>query len=356
MQLTLIVPELVWPEPDDRQTLDAAVCPALSALLTRSPCERRTPQSLEATLADAFGLPPGAPYAAFRLLGEPQAASFPAKTSRWVCADPVHLRFHQERIILADNRHFGIALAEAQALAGELNRHFGDIGTFHVASAERWYLALAETAPGDGFARFDVPPLSAVAGRRVDRQLPETQDNGWLRKLLNEAQMIMHGHPVNAAREAEGRPAINSLWLWGAGSLPERRASGLGALWSTQPLAIGLARAAGLPVQPVPQYPARLLAQAAPDSHQLVVLDNLLDPVQYEDGEAYVAALETLEKHWFAPLKKALISGRLTRLRIASTTAYGLLAWECTRREQWKFWQRPESLAALAQNLAKGSP
>ena len=37
---------------------------------------------------------------------------------------------------------------------------------------------------------------------------------------MNEAQMILHTHPVNAEREARGMPAVNSVWLWGGGTLP----------------------------------------------------------------------------------------------------------------------------------------
>lgn len=359
MQLTLIVPELVWPEPDDRQTLDAVAAPGLNALLARSRRTRRPPQSLEATLADAFGQPVGTPYGAFRVLGETLAAQLAVEDACWVCADPVHLRFHQERIILADSGSIGVELAEAQALAGELNRHFGDVGTFHVASADRWYLQLAGTTR---LGEFDVPPLSAVAGRRVERQLPETAQTGWLRKLLNEAQMVMHGHAVNAERQASGRPPINSLWLWGAGALPPRgdstqdgASSGMfDGVWSTQPLALGLARAAGIPTHVVPRDLDTLLAHAAPGTHHLVVLDELLGPVHYEDGDAYAAALNALETRWFAPLRKALARGRVTRLRLEASTAYALLAWDSGRADQWKLWQRPQTPAALAHDLAQG--
>ena len=39
-----------------------------------------------------------------------------------------------------------------------------------------------------------------------------------LRRLQNEAQMVLHGHPVNQARETRGEPTVNSLWLDHAGS------------------------------------------------------------------------------------------------------------------------------------------
>ena len=349
MQLTLLVPELIWPEPDDRDTLDALACPALNTLLARSRLTRRAPQSLEATLTDAFGLPEGAPYGALRLLGESAAPAGLAADACWLCADPVHLRFQQNQLILADSGSFGIELDEAQAIAGALNAHFSGVGNFHVAAAERWYLQLAATS---GLDQIDVPPLSAIAGRRVEQQLPATPQTAKLRRLLNEAQMVLHEHPANALRENAGRLPINSLWLWGAGVLPPHMGKNFTAVWSSNPLALGLGRAAGVPVQAVPHDAATLLASRTPGSHHLVVLDELLGPVQYQDGEAYRAALLALEERWFAPLQKALASGKLKQLRIEASTAYGALAWESGRSEQWKLWRRAQPLASVALQLA----
>jgi len=354
MQLTLLVPELIWPEPDDRGTLDDLDCPALNTLLARSRRTSRPPQSFEATLADAFGHQEGAPYAAFRLFGELETRIDPANDC-WIAADPVHLRFHQERLILADSGSFGISLGEAHALADALNSQLSDVGRFHVASAERWYLQLVASAGPDAAAlsSFDVPPLSAVAGRRIERLLPETTQARELRKLLNEAQMILHTHATNQQRESEGRLPINSLWLWGAGSLPPRSKSNFDAVWSSNPLALGLARAAGVPTHPLPLDAATLFAHTAAQTSHLVVLDELLGPAQYENGEAYRTGITGLECRWFAPLHSALAKGRIGQLHIEASTAYATLAWESRRRDQWKLWRRAQPLAALAKELAK---
>lgn len=354
MQLTLLVPELIWPEPDDRDTLAGLLCPALYTLLARSRRTRRPPQSLEATLTDAFSHPEGAPYAVFRLLGEPETRINPANDC-WIAADPVHLRFHQERMILADSGSFDISLNEAQALVDTLNIQLSDVGRFHVATAERWYLQLAARAGLDvaALSGLDVPPLSSVAGRRIERLLPETTQARELRRLLNEAQMLLHTHATNQQRESEGRLPINSLWLWGAGTLPPPRASSFDGVWSSDPLARGLARAAGVPTHPVPLDAAILFEHAAAQTSHLVVLDELLGPAQYENREAYRAGITGLESRWFAPLRTALAMGRIGQLRIEASTAYAALAWVSQRRDQWKFWRRPQPLTVLAKELAK---
>ena len=146
---------------------------------------------------------------------------------------------------------------------------------------------------------------------------------------------------------------LNSLWFWGAGRLPARREAEFDGVWSTAPLAVGLGRAAGVPAHPFPVDATALLRHAAPDSRHLVLLEDLLGPARYENGEAYRHVLADLEERWFAPLRAALASGQLTHLRLAATTAYAALTWESRRHDQWRFWRRTQPLAEIVRTLAK---
>ncbi|MEO8409214.1 MAG: hypothetical protein ABI478_01475 [Propionivibrio sp.] len=352
MQLTLLIPELIWPEPDDNDTLDDLACPALLTLLARSRLSRRDPQSLEATLTDLFGHGENAPYAAFRLLGEADDV-WETGNKHWLCADPVHLRLLQERVVLADSRQFGIELDEAQILAAALNEHLGDACRFHVATADRWYLQVNDAALQ---ITLDTPPLSAATGRNVERLLPETTEARPLRKLHTETQMLLHAHPLNTARETAGRMPINSLWFWGAGRLPARNdeeTSRFDGVWSINPLATGLARAAGVPTHPLPVALANFLEHAVPESGHLIVVEDLLAPVQYENGADYRTTIADLERRWFDPLRAALLAGKIRQLRIEAPTAYAVLSWESRRSDQFKLWRRAQTLQALAGELAK---
>ena len=99
MPLTLLIPELLWPEPEDRATQDALACPALATLLARAQFRRAPAVSYEAALCDTAGLPENAPYAALRRLGEsggPEGANEASGANTagdWLAVDPVHLRF-----------------------------------------------------------------------------------------------------------------------------------------------------------------------------------------------------------------------------------------------------------------------
>lgn len=348
MHLRLLIPELVWSEPGDAATLADLPCPQLERLLARGRLGRQPRAAWESVVAAEFGLAADAPYGALRLLGEGPAGEA-ARDGWWLCADPVHLRLHQERMVLADAGAVGIDAAEAEALVAALNEHFaaGDIpgceagARFVAPAADRWYLRLGAGRP------VNAAPLSAVAGRRL-----ETLPAG-LVHFVNEAQTLLHAHPANARREAAGQPPINSLWLWGGGTLPHSLRAAVAGVWSDAPLASGLALAAGIPRRPQPAGLAPLLADAAPGTTRLAVIDTLLAPALYEDGDVWRDAMIRLEAAWFAPLAAALARGRLRDAVIVAPTAYGVLEWRLDRKTLWKFWQRPQALADLARRLAE---
>ncbi|MES2770674.1 MAG: hypothetical protein V4623_01630 [Pseudomonadota bacterium] len=389
MQLTLIIPELIWPQANERSAFSATaegkpIAHALSKLLARSSLQRAPQQALEYTLAQQFTWPPALandfPYAALRQLGEsspiaPESGTAASDTpdanasaSLWLCADPVHLNFQQDKFIVVPGDQLELSLNAMQTLAADLNHslaglteHIGLKACLSPASAERWYLAL--TAPtasayaelAHTLASAKIQPLSHVAGQALQQPLPETKAARSLRKLLNEIQMLLHVHPFNTARSNAGQSTLNSLWLWGssAEALPIRLNSPFQAVWSTQTLAIGLARAAQIAQHNPPSTAAKLFAQMQPGEHHLVLLEDLIDATQKQEAEAYRNTLGGLDQGWFAPLHQALRKRQLRRLNLISSSAYGNLHWHSTALDQWKIWRTTPSLCKLAKTLAE---
>ena len=68
VRLTLLVPELIWPEPNDQLTLGKLSVPGFEWLAARANFERQAKQPFETALAAQFGLD-AAPFGALRLLG-----------------------------------------------------------------------------------------------------------------------------------------------------------------------------------------------------------------------------------------------------------------------------------------------
>ena len=91
--------------------------------------------------------------------------------------------------------------------------------------------------------------------------------------LLNEAQMLLHAHPVNEAREARGELAINSLRLWGAGRAPGSAHCRWQSVTADDPAVRGAARLAGARHRPLPTSAQEWLDRLPEEGRHLALLD-----------------------------------------------------------------------------------
>jgi hypothetical protein len=327
--IELLVPGLFGPLPAPPER--RPVTPTLDLLLARAETVSGLGDDAAAALCARFDAAASAPYAL--------AADDPTRERAgfWLHADPVHLRPDRDRLRLFDARHLGITRAEADALVAELNAHFAADGLQVIApSASRWYL-MADDAP-----RLATQPLERVIGRSVDGALPEGPDAGRWASLMNEAQMLLFQSPVNRRREQEGRPAVNGLWTWGGGQW-----QGLAAdkapvrVLASDPLARGLAEAAGASAGPIGEPPA-------PETGATLVHWQALQAcVLDSDESAWAGAAEQFDR-WLAPLSAHLRAGRLAALVLDPCDGS---ARRITRRALRRFWRRP---APFVQRLDTG--
>jgi len=136
----------------------------------------------------------------------------------WLRADPSFMRAEMSGARLMASGDLALAPGEAEDLLAPLRPLFGEAGMpISAGSDGRWYLRLARATPIPAFA----PPAEAL-GADVLPFLPVGRDFAKWRALFNEAQVLLHNHPRNAARMASGLPPVNSLWFWGGGALPDR--------------------------------------------------------------------------------------------------------------------------------------
>ena len=232
---------------------------------------------------------------------------------------------------------------EPDGFAKALTEHFAADGIrFFAPRPDRWYARLA--AP----RRLITASLSEARGRNIARFQPRGEDALWLKKLANEAQMVLHAHPDNAAREERNEPTVNSVWFWGGGARPDVTSKPFEAVWADNPLAQGLAAAAGLPTMPLPESGAGWLDADPAEGDHLVVLDDLSHDAAYGDIEGWRNTLEMLERKWFVPLYAALKSARLSRLAIHAIQENGSTVFNVTRLGLWKAWRRARKLDAYA--------
>lgn len=311
--------------------------PAAELLLARARASASGRCSMHGWLHDAFGIEQGARAAgALTLIG---AGGEPGDAC-WARADPVHLRVMRDRLILVPGHALKVSAGEAQALCEALNRHFGPQVAFEPVTPLRWCARLAEDAAFEADSPLD------AAGRDVDLALPAAR--GAPHRLLNEAQMLLHNHAVNAAREARGEPAINSLWLWGAGRKPQPAAGRWQSVSSDEPVALGLARLGGARLRALPRSAQAWLEQSPGDGRHLLVLDGLRAPLALGEAAQYGEALAGLERDWFVPLLAALRDGRLGMISLHVPDGPECRSYEAIRGDLRRFWRRPRRLQEYA--------
>ncbi|MDP1982026.1 MAG: hypothetical protein Q8K23_05755 [Sulfuritalea sp.] len=330
--LTLIVPGLIW----TRQALADLTCdlalPAFTTLLGRGRLTQRPPQGSTAFLAEFTGLASPLPAGALRRFA---LREHPGDAD-WLCLDPVRLNFHERKLIVDDPRHLQLSDEEAAALAVALAPTLATLGELEVISPGQWNLRLHAAAPA-------FQDLRDAAGRSA-APLPSGPVHAPWRQALNEAQMVLHTHPVNQARQAAGLPVVNSLWPWGGGRLPELAtpASPHDALWSDDPIAQGIARLLQIHGGALPDGYSTTAARAP-----LAVMDALEHSARSGDAMVWRDELVRFETAWLAPLLGALRSGRLDALRLIAPGDFAAAELHVSRRDLWKFWRKPRRLAEL---------
>ena len=135
-------------------------------------------------------------------------------------ATPSHWHLGTDQVSLVDPAQLMLAEDESRALLDAVGELFTSEG-FGVAfgAAARWYLL------HESLAELATASLDRVIGRNVDRWLGSDPAARRVRRLQSEVQMLLYGHPVNAAREARGLLPVNSFWLSGCGMAQPERAS-----------------------------------------------------------------------------------------------------------------------------------
>jgi hypothetical protein len=268
----------------------------------------------------------------------------------WMRADPVHVQVAREALLLADATTFSLDRNEAERLVQSLNRHFASTGlAFYPLRPDRWYVRLP------ALPRLTTTPLPHARGRAVSMELAIGADAVTWHGIANEAQMLLHADPVNAAREERGAPAVNSIWLWGAGRMEQVTSRSQDRVYANEPLARGLALAANAALDELPASGDALLADAPREGVSLVVIDDLRSATAYGEAGAWRERLATIEHDWIAPLHAALKDGRIGMLTIASPGEGGSLRVETTRQDLRYFWRRTRSLGEHAA-WAAGKP
>ena len=334
MTLTLVVPQLLWPRQVMRDTLFDLQLPALETLLGKG----RRLSSPSTGTADhwwcgQFDLPDNTlPAAALRM----SAWNLATEDAEWLCLDPVHLSVVTGGATVGDPSQLDISMTEASQLCDTLKPIFLSVGTLKVARPNAWHLHLKDKAP------FFPQRLLDVVGQSASTLLPVDEAGRPWRRLINDAQIALHDHPINISRAERGVPTINSIAPWGSGKLPttllpQKTVS----LLSDEPVIVGIGKLASCNVDSVPQ------CYVPSTSDTIVDWDRLALPSATHDALQWREALLQLENDWLIPSMAAIGSGKLSRLTLHAFGDGESASIFLTRSDLWKFWRQPKRLETL---------
>jgi len=246
--------------------------PVRLALGRADACDATAP----AVVAAALGLAEG-PWPAAALSRQEDAPG----DGNWVRADPAWIRpdINGARL-LAVGDMLPMSPDDHAAFVPALQAVFAEEGlAFDAPVPARWYVRAPD---GAALPRFPSPG-DALGGDVFDHPTVGDDARRW-RRVANEMQVLLHQHPRNEIRRAQGLPPVNALWFWGEGALPapQPHAAGIPTLFSDDAVLRGAARHANVAVATVPaRWPATIepgsafdLRGVAPDA----LADDWLQP------------------------------------------------------------------------------
>jgi hypothetical protein len=135
----------------------------------------------------------------------------------WLSADPAWVQPDMNGVRLLACGQLQLSAGEAQAFAQTLQPVFDEAGMrLEVSTPDRWHLRLPA---GTSLPDFAAP--EQALGEDLSQHVPQGPEGRRWRVLLNDIQVLLHQHPLNAERHARGLSPVNSLWFWGGGALPD---------------------------------------------------------------------------------------------------------------------------------------
>lgn len=246
----------------------------------------------------------------------------------WLKVSPVHLRPDRDTLVLIPEAELAMTDDEAKSLKFAFNRHFEAEGLQLEGTDQAWFLRLPQVVD------FKSDTLDSLKYASMQGRYPTGASAGYWRRLMNEAQMLFHSHPVNERRREQGQLDINSVWFWGEGQLDLAKMTSRNdaQIWSNHPYLIGLAKLTQAhQLAPVDSY---MHWQQQVDfnvsrHHLMQVLPPSLSSVQ--------DYLIWLEENWLSPIAAGLVNDQLHSVYIDFDYTMGwLVEPRCLKR----FWRR----------------
>lgn len=210
-------------EKDNKTPLQLADTPNLDSLAKSATCGpvQTIPDELhpgnEVSCLGLLGIDPIKYSSGPALLSAAGLGLKPAPGEVALCCDLITLQPTHDDMVMKDYTGGLLSHDDSKLLVNALQEQVVDAPvTFH---------------HGGGYHNLmfiKIPPISErlsppneLIGEGIRQFMPEGNEVRELIFVMNQAQIILHNHAYNRKRAAEKNDAINSIWFWGNGELPE---------------------------------------------------------------------------------------------------------------------------------------
>lgn len=287
--------------------------------LTKLSIEARILECLDVSCSSEADLPVG--Y--FRSVKHGLSAE-----SVW-CLDPVHVQIDRDEAVLVANESLCLEESEARSLIDALNQHFEQDGLRILYHTQHQWLVLGDIG-------LQTHSLSDAMFRNIDDYQPTGKDETKWRAIINEVQMLLHGHPINEKRADQGGVTANSVWIWGGGKYKTADSS-LDLVLSDELLAKDVANCNGIICD---LMPSKLDSADLINKDSLLIFTEQMKAVRQNDVFAWFEYLLRFDHDVLAPLFELLQRGELDSLIIKSDTVAITMTRKDLKGRLWRLFEK----------------
>lgn len=279
-------------------------------------------------VAEQVGIDPmrqsGFPHAAYS-----RYAAFREENSNsWLHVSPISYTSASSGLILNRIGRDQLSSSDLSQLTDLMKTELTLGGELRIEEEDRGWRVDASDHPA-----IKTHALWEVAEGPVSLHMPSGGDATFWAQWLAECEMVLHSHPLNVAREREGRALISSFWLWGEGRLPPKKKPGdiSSQLLSDDPALSGMAQHHD--VQSAGFDPGNIEAEKETIvAADLTLIDRSLD------SSGLMNWLTHTDAEWIQPAMHLIKIKNLSSMTMIDPVSGA--SWRLKPVDLYKFWRR----------------
>ncbi len=260
---------------------------------------------------------PDWPLAQLLYLAEPKDAKHQTSKNNLIIAQPVHLALQRDSLGLESQ--ITLTADDYSTLTQYFNHFFVEEGITFIPSITQQYWFLQTAEPW----HLTTHPIQAALYHSIQGFMPQGQHAQTLRQVMNQVQMLMHEHPINLQRIADGLPEINSVWFSGNSTPIEISQKKMDLIGNT-PLTMAISAAFKLP------HFAHV---------DMAIAQGVQNAMMWIEEEDHIP---------WESIFNAVKTRKISHLTAHFPLSDGTLQLSLTPFDCWKFWRQPQSFEKLA--------